>query len=288
MKTVPVIVAVPAHNSAKTLPMLLDELISQGYDQIFVIDDASTDNTVKVVKSYGRKVNLIEGQENVGSGANRNRIIGQTPPALIHFIDADMKLLSKNTPAIIRKMKWPKKAAFIGGMVRNPDNSQNPFNYGPRPHILTNIPAGGLQFLIWRIGHLNKPLAKMLRKIFAPLLIGLPNIYEKPRPRKTHWVAESNMLVKSEEFARQGGFDPRFRYSEIGDLALRIHRQGFHGYFSPELDAIHGSTDNILNTKGKRYEAYKEFLKKHGLLAWFLPPLSDYLAGRKTQKRYHK
>src|SRR3954470_1236363 len=121
----PVIAVIPAHNSTKTIRPLLDELIKQKYDQIFVIDDASTDSTTQVVRSYKNKVQLIQGTENVGSGANRNRIIGKIPKSIIHFIDADMNLLSKKTPEIIRDIKWPMDLAFIGGMVRNPDGTQN-------------------------------------------------------------------------------------------------------------------------------------------------------------------
>jgi GT2 family glycosyltransferase len=288
MKQLPVIAVIPAHNAAKTLPALLNELIKQSYDRIFVIDDASSDDTVKLVKTYGRKVELIEGSENVGSGANRNRIIGQTAEAFWHFIDADMMLASKNTPEIIRRMKWPKRAAYIGGMVRNPDGTQNPFNYGPRPDIITSVFRGGLQFISWRIGHFYKPAGILLRTLFAPFLKGFPNIYRSPRARYTHWVAESNMLVRSDFFASHGGFDPRFRYSEIMDLSLRVHRSGYRGYFFPELDAIHSSLDNALKSRQKRYVALKQFLQKHGKLAYVFPPLSDYLAGRKTQKRYHK
>lgn len=135
----PVVAVIPAHNAAKTLRPLLDELIKQKYDGIYVIDDASTDNTVKVVKTYGSKVKLIKSSENVGSGANRNRIIGRTSPAILHFIDADMQLLSKNTPNIIRSIEWPEGLAFVGGLVRNPDGTQNPFNFGLRPHFFAIV-----------------------------------------------------------------------------------------------------------------------------------------------------
>lgn len=190
MLKLPVIAVIPAYNSAKTLPALLDELIRQKYDDIFVIDDASTDGTVKVVKSYGPKVSLIENNENIGAGGNRNRIIGNTPAAFWHFIDADMQLLSKNTPDIIRGMKWPEKTSFIGGLVRNPDGSQNPFNYGARPHILRGYLQAPLQFMIWIIGRVYRPAGKFLRQLFSPLLRGLPNIYA---PQATSGALDSRI-----------------------------------------------------------------------------------------------
>jgi glycosyltransferase involved in cell wall biosynthesis len=288
MKKMPVVAVVPAHNSAKTLPTLLDELINQKYDQIFVIDDASTDNTLEVVKSYGSRVNLIKGEENVGSGANRNRIIGKTQPSIIHFIDADMKLLSKNTPAIIMDMRWPKDVAFIGGMVRNPDGTQNPFNYGLRPHFVRSFLIGGLQYFVWQTGRIYMPAGKLLKALLHPILHSFPEIYKTPGKRRIYWAAESNLLIKSDLFAKHGGYDPRFKYSEIEDFALRLYRSGMHGMFDPRIDAIHATNDNILKSGKKRLEARKMFIKKHGRLVYLIPPLADYLAGRNTQKRYHK
>jgi GT2 family glycosyltransferase len=288
MKHVPVIAVVPAHNDKATIKKLVDELVRQRYDDIYVIDDASTDDTTRIVKKYGKKVKLIENKNNVGSGANRNRIIGRTDKAIIHFIDADMQLLSKHTPDIIRTIDWPDDVAFIGGMVRNPDGTQNPFNYGPRPHLIHSFFAGGLQYLVWLIGRSNQPLGRLLRKLFNPLLSSFPKIYATPSSKTIYWAAESNMMFKSDIFEIHGGFDPRFRYSEIEDLALRLYRQGYRGRFDPRIDAVHASNDNILKSAKKRMEAKKQFDRKHGHLVHIIPPLADYLAGRKTQKRYHK
>jgi GT2 family glycosyltransferase len=137
-------------------------------------------------------------------------------------------------------------------------------------------------------GDVNKTAGKLLRKAFSPILKGFPDIYAKPRPQHTHWLAESNMLVKSDFFAKHGGFDPRFRYSEIMDLALRMHRRGYNGYFYPEIDAVHSTLDNALKSRKKRYTALRQFLDKHGKAVYFFPYFADIIYGRKTQKRYHK
>jgi GT2 family glycosyltransferase len=197
-------------------------------------------------------------------------------------------LLSKNTPEIIRSIKWPADLAFVGGMVRNPDGTQNPFNFGPRPHLIKSPVLGGLQFIIWQIGRFNQPTGELLRRFFHLLLISFPPIYGKQKQRRVYWVAESNMVIKADTFEKHAGYDPMFRYSEIEDFALRLYRHGYHGRFDPRIDALHSSTDNILNSRKKRYEARKLFYKKHGILVHLVPPLADYLEGRKTQKRYQR
>jgi len=283
----PIVAVIPTYNAANTLPRLLDELIRQKYDKIFVIDDHSTDNTVEVVKSYEGKVQLIEGEENVGSGANRNRIIGHTDKAILHFIDADMQLLSRNTPQIIRSLKLANNTAYVGGLIRNPNGEQNPFNYGPRASLVTTLQSW-VQYAIWFLGRYFRPLASILQTSLQPMLHNWPNIYRKPRPRQTFWAAESNMVIKAEMYERLGGYDPIFKYSEITDFSIRLHRLGLKTYFNPNIDALHDTIDNILYRSPEKHAAFLKHIQKHGYWAFVIPKVGDHLAGRKTQKRYHR
>lgn len=283
-KYITVAAVIPAYNAAGTLQVLLDDLVKQKYDEIIVLDDASTDDTAKITRNYKSKIRLIEGRNNVGSGANRNRIIGQTSSNILHFIDADMRLKSINTPDIIRQLHWPENTAYIGGLIRNPDSEQNPFNFGPRPGIVTSL-TSLLQYAIWLIGLRQKKLAAILRNLAQPILRSWPNIYTPQKRRNTFWTAESNMIIKREIFEGLGGYDPRFRYSEIGDFATRAHRLGLKTYFDPRIDLLHTTMDNIYLRRAQKRKAYWQFVGKHGYLAFAIPRLDDYLAGRKTQKR---
>lgn len=282
-EVLPVVAVIPAHNAAKTLPVLLDELIRQEYDRVVVIDDASTDNTVKIARSYGAKVLLIKWRSNVGSGANRNRIIGHVENSILHFIDADMKLLSKNTPVIIRSMRWFKNTGYIGGMVRNPDGSQNPFNYGPRPSYVALIQSV-LQYVVWQVGRWHRLPAWVLRAITHPILHAWPNIYRSPKRCRTFWTAESNMIIRSSTFEKVGGYDPMFQYSEIVDFALRLHRLGMKAFFDPSVDTQHNTIDNILHRRKQRYIARKQFIKKHGRLHLVAPRIYDFLLAKMTRR----
>lgn len=199
-----------------------------------------------------------------------------------------MKLVSKNTPEAIHKLRWPKDAAFIAGMVRNPNGEQNPFNYGSRPHFFTSYFQGPLQFIIWRIGLKHKELGGILRTLANPVIHSFPNIYKPAKKRQIFWAAESNMIIKSVTFEELNGYDPDFRYSEIIDFSIRIHRLGLKAYFDPRIDTLHATLDNVLKRRKQRYTAHKQFLRKYGRLNFYAPKLADHLVGRKTQKRYHR
>lgn len=87
-------IIVTAHNSAKYLPKCLDALIAQTYRNIEIIcvDDASTDNTGKLIKDYARsdpRILAIRNQENVGVSEARNIAMKKATAPYIMFCDGD-------------------------------------------------------------------------------------------------------------------------------------------------------------------------------------------------------
>ena len=63
------IVVMPAYNAAKTLEKTLNDLPAGYVDEIILVDDCSTDNTVEVAKNLGLVV--LEHEKNGGYGANQ-------------------------------------------------------------------------------------------------------------------------------------------------------------------------------------------------------------------------
>jgi len=66
MKT---IVVLPAYNAAKTLGITVHDIPKSFVDEIILVDDASSDNTVETAKALGLKVFVHE--RNLGYGANQ-------------------------------------------------------------------------------------------------------------------------------------------------------------------------------------------------------------------------
>jgi len=56
----PVVAAIPNYNMADSLRKLLPQVLSQSYDGVFVLDDASTDDTVDVVVFSAPQLSLYE------------------------------------------------------------------------------------------------------------------------------------------------------------------------------------------------------------------------------------
>jgi glycosyltransferase involved in cell wall biosynthesis len=84
---------IPAYNAASFLPRLLGSAAhqTQPFDEIWVYDDCSTDDTAAVAGRYGARV--VRGDINRGCSHGKNRLAAETTCEWIHFHDADDELM---------------------------------------------------------------------------------------------------------------------------------------------------------------------------------------------------
>lgn len=72
-----IICIMPCYNAEKTLAKAIESVINQNYEnwELIIIDDASTDNSVKIAKDYleNSKITLLQNKTNRGCYYSRNR-----------------------------------------------------------------------------------------------------------------------------------------------------------------------------------------------------------------------
>jgi glycosyltransferase involved in cell wall biosynthesis len=88
-----VALCIPAYNAGRFLPRLLAAARAQTipFDDVWVFDDASADNTSAITKEFGAKV--ITAAQNSGCSFGKNTLAECTSCDWIHFHDADDSLL---------------------------------------------------------------------------------------------------------------------------------------------------------------------------------------------------
>lgn len=85
-------VIMTSHNSEKTIAKSIQSILCQTYIDfnLLIIDDASTDNTLKVISQFkDNRLSVVSLEKNVGAGAARNLGIQSTKTKYIMFIDSD-------------------------------------------------------------------------------------------------------------------------------------------------------------------------------------------------------
>jgi len=128
MKLPKISVVVAAYNEEEYLGRLLKSLVNQNYKnfEVIIVDDGSTDNTVKIAKSYNKKLNLkILKQNHKGPGEARNLGAKHANGEFIAFLDADMvcdpNSLKNLVEPLLAHKEWP-------GTVHNLEKVANPEN----------------------------------------------------------------------------------------------------------------------------------------------------------------
>lgn len=147
MKTVAVI---PAYNEEATIDTVAEMLVShQLIEDVIVISDGSTDNTVKVAQDAGAQV--IEQQENLGKGAAMQVGINTElaeKADIILFLDADLLGLTAEhinkllQPIIAGKVEMTLGVFTKGRMQTDFGHKITPFLSGQRAvkrRVLDNI-----------------------------------------------------------------------------------------------------------------------------------------------------
>jgi glycosyltransferase involved in cell wall biosynthesis len=83
-------VVMPCYNAAAYIRDALESALAQAMpvNEIVVVDDGSTDDSVGIVRSFGDRVRLLV-QHNQGASAARNRGIAAACGTLVAFLDAD-------------------------------------------------------------------------------------------------------------------------------------------------------------------------------------------------------
>jgi glycosyltransferase involved in cell wall biosynthesis len=87
-------IIIPCYNTQNYLERCIESIINQNYNdfELILIDDCSTDDTLKIIKTYAIKYNFIkyiENKKNMGAGYSRNEALKIVHTKYVTFIDSD-------------------------------------------------------------------------------------------------------------------------------------------------------------------------------------------------------
>jgi glycosyltransferase involved in cell wall biosynthesis len=98
-------VVIPAYNAEATIAASIQSALNQSYQpyEIIVVDDASTDNTPAIIKSFVEPVKYVQLIQNNGPSVARNKGIDMAKGDYIAFLDHD-DLWHKDKLALINSI----------------------------------------------------------------------------------------------------------------------------------------------------------------------------------------
>jgi N-acetylglucosaminyl-diphospho-decaprenol L-rhamnosyltransferase len=187
------------------------------YD-LWVVDNASGDGSVAMVRERFPQVHVLENQTNVGFAAANNQAIPQTTGSLILLLNSDTIVQPHALAEIVRFMRATPRAGIVGANVVNVDGSPQRC-FGRFPTVLSEtIYAWGLD-------------------AYLPIE---PSIGMRNHAIPTDWVLGAALTVRRAALDQVGLLDTGyFMYSEEVDLCYRVKRAGWENFVLPSARIIH-------------------------------------------------
>lgn len=239
------------YNTKDLIDTCLKELMSllNGLNYLItVVDNASNDGSIDLIKSKYKEVFLIENKKNIGFGAACNQAIKANPEYDYYlFVNSDTKPLKDSIRKMMEYMDKNPDCGILGSKLLNNDGSmQNSF---------ANYPAFKTELFGKKIFQIINPKQNPHKrlKINSPL--------------EVESVVGAFFMIRSKDFLNVSGFDERFFFfMEETDLCRQINLKGHKVIYHPEIQVIHyqGKSANK-NPKWSRYNFYKskyQFFKK--------------------------
>jgi len=215
-------------NTLDILYNCLESIYKQTHNvdfEVIVIDNASVDGSVEMVKSKFRSVDLIVNSRNRGFAAANNQGITRAKGRYILLLNSDTFVLDNAIAKIVSFADSRPDVAVMGCRVLNPEGTlqQTCFMF---PSIFNMCLS-----------------ATYLYKIFpGSKFFGREQMtwWDRSDAREVDVVTGCFMLVRREVIEQVGLMDERFfMYGEETDWCYRFRQAGYKVMFAPTAEIIH-------------------------------------------------
>jgi GT2 family glycosyltransferase len=218
-------VVIVNHNTCDYLQDCLTSVAAEQPAQILVIDCASTDGSMEMLRKRFSHVTLRLSRDNPGYGGAINQVIKEVTTPFVLLLNSDTRVCSGALAALQEYL----------------DNHPNVGVAGPR---LLNL-NGALQrstrrcpgTASWFVDNsLWGPWFRYIPLVRRYLL----NAWPHDEPREVPWILGAAMAARKQALFEVGGFDESyFLYFEDIDLCDRLWSAGWQVHFTPAAEIVH-------------------------------------------------
>ncbi|MDM8547318.1 glycosyltransferase family 2 protein [Candidatus Venteria ishoeyi] len=231
MQKADVSVIIVNYNAGSTLLNCVQHVLqAQGQAQVFVVDNASEDDSIAILKkAYPNHAQLhIRVQtENLGFAAASNSVLNEIDSDYVLFLNPDCMIQNDTLVRCLSEMEKQPQAGMAGVLVKNTDGSE-------QRSCRRDIPTPGKALV--RVFHLHRLFPNHARwSNFEHT--------ERPLPEKPVFlegISGAFMLVRSTALEQVGAMDERyFLHCEDLDWFIRFQQAGWKILFIPDISVEH-------------------------------------------------
>jgi len=238
----------------KNLLFSLNKALKNYSSEIIIIDNASSDGSVKDIQEKFPYAKVIANEKNVGFGKANNQGLEISKGKYIVLLNPDTIVREDTFLKLIEFIEANKEVGMTTCKVLNPDGTLQLACRRGFPGPWTSFTKiTGLSNLF--------PNSKLFSRYNLTFL-------DENKANEVDAISGSFMMFTREVYEKVGGFDPQFfMYGEDLDLCYRVQSAGYKVYYTPITEIIHYKGEstkrsNIDETK-IFYNAMHLFVKKH-------------------------
>ena len=226
--------------------------------EIIVIDNASSDDSCKMMKTKFPHIKLIENQDNLGFPKGNNIGVAQAKGEYICILNPDT-VVAEDTFTKILNSQLPTLNSQLGIIGCKLIDGAGNF----LPESKRGVPTPWVAFTkIFGLYKISNYFGKYYAQHLSENESGTVDI-----------LVGAFMVMKRKLYLEVGGFDENcFMYSDDIDLSYLVLKTGKSNYYFHETSVIHYKGESTVRdgTYMKRFrEAMQFFYKKHFKRSWF-------------------
>ena len=194
--------------------------------EIVVLDNASGDGTVEMVRAEFPRVRLIASEENLGFALGCNRAAEEARGEYLLLLNPDTVVHEDAVENLLAFARAHPEHGLYGGRTLDPDGSVNPGSCWGAPTL-------------WSLFCFATLLSSAFKRtrLFDPESLGG---WKRDTVREVDIVTGCLLLAPRTLWQELGGFDTRFfMYGEDADLSLRAAALGYRPAITPDAVVTH-------------------------------------------------
>ncbi|MFP4680311.1 MAG: glycosyltransferase [Chitinispirillaceae bacterium] len=225
-----------------------------GRSEVIVVDNASGDDSKKIVTSEFPEVQWVQLKSNIGFGKACNVGVRHASGQYLLFLNPDTVISSNTLTSAVQFMKQHPQTGLLGPKILNPDGTL-------QLSCRRSFPTPSVAF--YYFSGLSSLFPKSKR-------FGRYNLtyMDENETAQVDAISGSFMFMRVDLFREIGGFDERFfMYGEDIDLCFRIRQKGYQIWYHPRVQIIHlkgkSSKKRQIRSRIYFYEAMIIFTRKY-------------------------
>lgn len=194
--------------------------------EVVLLENASKDSTVDMVRSEFPQARLLAVEENVGFAAGVNLAAAEAEGEYLLLLNPDTVVHEGAVRNLVAFAERQPEHGLYGGRTLRPDGTVDPGSCWA-------------QQTLWSLFCFATMLSTMFKgsRVFDPESLGG---WRRDSVREVGLVTGCLLLIPRALWQRLGGFDPRFfMYGEDADLALRARELGYRPAITPKAVVTH-------------------------------------------------